>query len=168
MFKHVCTDKCGKWCPPRWLTRDLGILVLRIALGGMFLHHGLAKFADMQGTVAFFASLGFGTFWAWLAAFVETLGGIAILLGVLQGPAAILIAIEMLVVIFGVKWSKGFNSYEYELVFALALIAIALIGRGKYALMGCCCSCDACKQGTCPGSASCACSDSESESQKQG
>ncbi|MDB5258907.1 MAG: DoxX family protein [Candidatus Taylorbacteria bacterium] len=147
MFKHTCSESCGKWCPSQYLNRDVGILILRVGLGALFIHHGYLKLADMHGTVAFFASIGYGSFLAWLTAIVETVGGLAILLGVFQGPAAIALAIEMLVIIFNMKWSKGFNAFEFDLIFFFMLVGLALIGRGRYSVLKG--SCRTCKEGTC-------------------
>lgn len=147
MFKHTCSEKCGKLCPVQYLTRDLGILLLRIGLGGLFLYHGWTKLAAMDGTIAYFASIGYGAFLTWLVAIVETVGGAAILLGVFQGPAAIALAIQMLVIVFDMKWSKGYAAFEFDLVLAFLLVGLALIGRGRYSVLKG--SCRSCTEKTC-------------------
>ena len=45
---------------------DLGMLLLRLATGIIFIAHGWAKFSDMTGTVAFFGHLGMPSILAYL------------------------------------------------------------------------------------------------------
>ncbi len=61
---------------------NAGLLLVRLALAAVFLYHGITKFQNLDGTVAFFGQLGFAPFFAYLVATVETVGGAAMLLGV--------------------------------------------------------------------------------------
>ncbi len=63
---------------------DLAALLLRIALGVLYLAHSLQKIFvfTLPGTAQFFASLGLPGWLAYVTALVELFGGIALLLGV--------------------------------------------------------------------------------------
>ncbi len=115
---------------------DLGILLLRIGLGVVFLVHGYMKLSNMEGTISFFGMLGFPAILAWVVAIVETAGGVAMLLGLYTRYVGWAFAIIMAVAIAQVKWSKGFaGGYEYEAMLLLASLAAAYIAPGKYRVM---------------------------------
>lgn len=48
-------------------------------------------------------------FWAYVVGCAEFFGGICLLLGFLTRLAALILAIEFVVITFGIKWSKGFE-----------------------------------------------------------
>ncbi len=166
LMHHPMLQKC--------CNRDLGILLIRLAVGGAFIFHGLQKFQNMDGTIGFFSTLGLAPFFAYLVAGVETVGGIALVLGVVSSVAAVLLAIIMIVAIILVKWGMakqmGFGAMEIDVVLLGATLGLSMIGAGKYALMRGCCSgntcgsdcagCTDCKVGadgktTCDGCGSC-------------
>lgn len=115
-----------------------GMLLIRVALGALFLAHGIQKFTDLSGVEGFFDSLGFPApaALALLVALVETLGGLAIILGVGLKIAAALIAVVMVVAIVTVKFSQGFfGGYELDMVLLLVSIGLLLAHPGEFALM---------------------------------
>lgn len=116
---------------------NLGLLLLRLGLAAVFLQAGISKLSNIAGITGFFASLGLGVFFVYLVALVETLGGLAILLGVWTRWAGILLAIDMLFAIILVKGALGFAGagYRFELILLLASLAVVFSGAGKYALM---------------------------------
>jgi len=130
------------------MTTDAGFaaLTLRIPVAIIFIAHGAQKlFAwfggyGLEGTGQWMASIGLepGYQLALLAGSAEFFGGLALLLGLLVRPAALMLSITMLVAIFSVHWVNGLfmsnNGYE----FALALLAIStsliFSGAGKVSL----------------------------------
>ncbi len=121
----------------------LGLLVLRVTLGSIFLVHGIQKLSNMEGTIAFFGMVGFSAFWAWLVAIIETVGGVGVILGIGTRFFASLFAIISLVVITGVKAGKGFSAVELDLAMLGLALGIGLLGCGKWSL------CRMRHQGTC-------------------
>lgn len=134
--------------------RNIGLLLIRIAVGGVFLAHGIQKLGNMDTIVSFFGQIGISAFFAWVVAIVETLGGLAILLGVLMVPSGILLAIVALFAIIYVRWRMGFfGGWEYEITLLISAIALATTGPGKYAVTDKCkmtCHGDSCGHESCP------------------
>ena len=115
---------------------DLGMLLLRLAVGVIFIAHGWGKFSDMASTIGFFGQLGMPSVFAYLVAAVELLGGLALVVGLYTDLAALLLAIVMVVALVYVKMATlkvGFvGGYEFDLVLLAANLAIMFVGPGKY------------------------------------
>ncbi len=125
--------------------RNLGMFLLRVVLGVVFILHGFDKLQNLEGVVGFFSSLGLAPFFAYFVAYTEFLGGIALLLGVFSRYAAYALSIVMVVAIFLVKIKMGFlGGYELDLVLLVSLLAVAWSGSGKYSLSGKMCGCGNC------------------------
>jgi putative oxidoreductase len=144
---------------------DIGLLLIRVALGVVFLYHGVQKLGDMDKVVGFFGMLGFHASLAWFVAIVEAVGGAALILGVfvqIVGPA---LAIIMLVAIFKVKFGKGYPAMELDILLLLSLLGISATGPGKYSVLKHLCGCqkkcgstaevEVKKEGCCGGSGNC-------------
>jgi putative oxidoreductase len=127
----------------RGANAGLGLLVLRVVIGFVFLWHGLGKLigppfagGGMDGTITFFSTIGMpmATLTAWFAAILETLGGAALILGVAVPIAGLLLAIEMLVAIIKVKLGTGFSGpgggFEFELTLLAGCVCLMLAGPG--------------------------------------
>ncbi|SFT70525.1 putative oxidoreductase [Actinopolyspora lacussalsi subsp. righensis] len=117
--------------------RDLALLLGRVVLGIVFIVHGLQKLTQwgISGTAESFAGMGIPApgLSAWFAALVETLGGIALILGVALPLAGVLLAAVMLGALFFVHLSQGFSGYEYVLVLAAAALTLGFSG-GNYSV----------------------------------
>ena len=91
----------------------------------------------LEGTGQWMTSIGLepGYTMALLAGSAEFLGGIALFLGLLTRPAAIVSAITMLVAIFSVHLGNGLfltnNGYEYALALFAMTTALAIQGAGR-------------------------------------
>lgn len=115
---------------------DVGLLLIRFGLAAVFIVHGLMKFQNMDMTIVFFSGLGLPAFMAYVVAAVETLGGIAMLIGYKSRIAGYLLAIVMAVAIILVKSGAGFvGGFEFDLMLLLASLGIALSGSGRYAIV---------------------------------
>lgn len=123
-------------------TAPYAALILRVALGAMFIAHGLVLKAfvfGLPGTAQFFESLGLPGAFAYLVFAAETLGGIALILGVKTR----LVAAALLPVLLGATWVHAGNGWlfsaqgggwEYPVFLAVAVVVQALLGDGAYAL----------------------------------
>lgn len=122
-----------------------GVFLVRVVLGLVFIMHGLAKIQNMEGTIGFFASLGLASFFAYLVAYVELLGGIAVLLGIYSRVAGYLLAVIMVFAIFMVKLKSGFvGGYEFDLLLLVSALLVAWHGAGPYSVSGKMCGCGSC------------------------
>ncbi|MDW7747516.1 DoxX family protein [Halomonas sp.] len=121
-------------------------LVLRVPVGLILAAHGAQKLFGwfggygLEGTGQWLASIGLapGTLMALLAGGAEFFGGLALVLGLLARPAALVSAFTMLVAIFAVHIGNGLfmanNGYEYALTLFAATAALAIQGAGRFAL----------------------------------
>lgn len=109
------------------------MLLVRLALAVVFILHGWEKVADMAKTVEAFGGMGFAPFWAYLVAWVELLGGLAMLLGVWTKCVGYLLAIIMAVAIYVVKgMGMGLSGgYEFNVVLLLIALGVAFAGPGE-------------------------------------
>ncbi|MFD1505713.1 DoxX family protein [Georgenia yuyongxinii] len=128
---------------PRAL-RDVLLLLARVGLGAVFLAHGLQKFLSygMAATTESFAAMGVPApgLSAWVAALVETVGGVALIFGVLTPVFALLLAAEMIGALLIVHLPFGIwvteNGYELVLALAAGALALAAAGAGRFSVDG--------------------------------
>jgi putative oxidoreductase len=118
---------------------NAALAILRIVLGGIFIAHGAQKLFvfGLTGVVGAFGQMGVplpGVIGPAIA-FLEFFGGIALVLGLVTRPVALLIAVDMLGAISLVQISKGLiGGYEFELSLLGSALALALAGAGEYSL----------------------------------
>lgn len=123
-------------------TAPYGALVLRLALGVMFLAHaGLKIFVfTPAGTVGFFESIGLPGILAYATIAAELVGGVALILGVFTRQVSLalvpLLAGTIIFVHGGNGWAFGNEGggWEYPAFLIAASIAQALLGDGAYNL----------------------------------
>jgi putative oxidoreductase len=120
----------------------LGLTVLRVVLGATFLLHGWQKVTEwtIAGTQASFAQMGVpaAELAAPVAAVVELVGGLMLLLGLGTRVAAALLALTMLGALVLVHLPAGFfaadGGVELVLLLAAASVLFALAGAGRWSL----------------------------------
>jgi len=117
-------------------------LVLRVPVGIILIAHGAQKLFGwfggygLEGTGQFMASLGLepGYLMALLAGSAEFFGGLALVLGVLTRPSALISAFTMAVAMFTAHIGNGLfmanNGYEYALTLLAVTVALAIQGAG--------------------------------------
>ncbi|MST04026.1 MAG: DoxX family protein [Candidatus Pacebacteria bacterium] len=125
-------------CSEKW--QEIAPLILRIAIGAIFIAHGWQKIGDPEGAISgFFTQVGIPAagFFAALVSWVEFLGGIALVVGFLTHWATKLLGIVMLVAIFTVHIKNGLigpNSMELPLSLLAGLVSLMITGPGKYSM----------------------------------
>lgn len=115
---------------------EVGALLLRVFLGLTFFMHGLSKFqAGIENIAGWFASIGLPSFLAYVVAFIELAGGIALILGLGTRIISALLALIMVGATFKVKLAAGFlgngQGAGYELDLALFVMAIFIVMNGS-------------------------------------
>ena len=132
----------------RVLATDNGLapLALRVPTGIIFAAHGAQKLFGMfggyglEGTGQWMDSIGLapGVLMALLAGSAEFFGGLALILGLLARPAALVLAVTMRVALVAVHLDKGFfmatNGYEYALALLAVSVSIVFSGGGRASL----------------------------------
>jgi len=125
---------------------DLGLLIIRLVIGLLFVGHGAQKLFGwfggygLKGTGGWLDSIGVkpGVAMALVAGLGELVGGLLFATGVGFWAGAVLIAITMLVAIVKVHGQNGLwvtqNGYEYNLTLIAVAIGLALVGPGAYVL----------------------------------
>ncbi|SFJ15218.1 putative oxidoreductase [Paenibacillus sp. UNC496MF] len=125
---------------------DLGLLLIRIVIGLLFVGHGAQKLFGWfggygpKGTGGWMESVGIkpGVAMAVVSGLMELVGGLLFGAGLLTTVGAVLIALTMLGAIAKVHGKNGIwstaNGYEYPLVVLVVVIGVALAGAGSYSI----------------------------------
>jgi putative oxidoreductase len=123
---------------------DLGKLVLRVALGALILFHGVSKLIHGPGfVVQQLARAGLPTALAYGAYVGEVAAPLLVMLGLWTRPAALVIAVNMLVAIALVHLGQFFTladtggwALELQGMYLGAALAVALLGAGRFSAGG--------------------------------
>ncbi|HZI28104.1 MAG TPA: DoxX family protein [Gemmatimonadaceae bacterium] len=121
---------------------DTGKLLLRIAVGGLLLMHGVYKVQNGIGFVTdSVVRNGLPAFFAYGVYVGEVVAPVLVLMGLLTRAAGLVIAFDMIGAIFlarsaeiGTTRPGGAWAIEAEMLFLLGGLAIACLGGGKFAL----------------------------------
>ena len=116
---------------------NVGLLVLRVFIGGALLTHGWGKmFGGLEQFTGFVASLGVPapSVMAFLAAFAESFGAILLAIGLLTRPAAFLIVATMAVAVFGAHKGAAFSVQEAAWLYLVPALFFLLKGAGQWSV----------------------------------
>jgi len=117
-------------------------LLLRLALGALFLAHGLLKLLVFKpsGTASYFRSLGLPGFVGYLTIAAELGGGTLLILGIATSLVSLALIPLILGTIFMVHGSKGWmfsnegGGWEFPAFWAVSLLLQAMLGSGAFSL----------------------------------
>ena len=118
---------------------DYAAVLLRVALGVMFIAHGLLKVMvfTLPGTVGFFESIGFPGWTAYIVTIAEIGGGALLLAGI----ATRAVSLALLPVLLGATYvhlgngwvfSNANGGWEYPVFLTVTLLVQALLGPGRF------------------------------------
>ena len=110
------------------------VFLLRLVLGIILIVHGWPKISDPQKNAKNFDGMGFkpGALWGTIAALLEFVGGIAMIIGFLVGLISLFLAIQFVVIIIW-KISKKMpfvHGWEFDLL--ILAVILALVGSYGY------------------------------------
>ena len=115
---------------------DLASILLRLAVGTLFIYHGYPKLTSMRKG-EFMKSVGMPTVLVPFGGFVEFFGGLGLLVGLLTPIIAVLAALWML----STTWfsiakikKKYMGGYELDITIILVSLALAFIGGGTFSI----------------------------------
>ena len=122
--------------------RNIGLLILRVGLGIMFILHGYPKmFGGPEkwveaGTAVEALGIGFAPmFFGFLAAVAEFFGGIFLVLGLFFRPASALLLMVMLVATAQhISSGDPFSTTSHSIELAIVFLSLLFIGPGQHSL----------------------------------
>jgi putative oxidoreductase len=122
--------------------RDLGLLILRLGIGLMFIYRGWPKIdggAEMwKGLGSAMGNLGINflpEFWGLMSAVTEFGGGALFALGLFFRPVALLMAINMAVAtVFHFHNGDNLMTASHAIEMGVVFISVFLIGPGKLSI----------------------------------
>ena len=121
------------------MIKSFGLLILRISIGTMLIHHGYEKTADIQNFAdAFVRPIGLQIpiLSSYIAAYSEIYGSWLLIVGLFTRFAALSIVGTIGVAIYHAIVTAGFNIYLLELLILYmgGSLCILLLGSGDFAL----------------------------------
>ena len=112
--------------------RSLGLLLIRIATGLVFFMHGWQKIHSLAMVGGMMVGFGLPYSVGIFIAYLEVIGGLALILGIATRVLGVVFGIEMLVAILLTGIGRGYHAHELEIVLMLLSFGLALAGSGKY------------------------------------
>ncbi|HET8886582.1 MAG TPA: DoxX family protein [Salinimicrobium sp.] len=116
---------------------NIALLIIRVAIGGMMLAHGIPKLLMLFGPEPLQFPGMFGMSPALtlgLAVFAEFLCSIFIIFGLWTRLASIPLIITMVVAVFYVHVADPFSSKELGLQYLMGYVVLLLLGSGKFSI----------------------------------
>ena len=126
----------------RYRTHDWGLLLLRVGIGVMFTVHGYPKltggptaWAEIGGVMKL-VGLDFApTFWGFMAAFAEAIGGQLLAVGLFfRWVCALLLGTMVMATLMHLSKGDGFGDYSHALESAFVFLGLAFAGPGRFSL----------------------------------
>lgn len=140
----MMSSSCNAWFAKRGVAT--GLLILRVFVAFIFIRAGAMKlFGGMDMFTGMVTGLGFPApaLFAYLAALIEFVGGIAVLLGIGTRVFGALMAIVLCVAFFGAhKGNLNMGMGAFALIGST--LALAFTGSGPWAI-----GCPRCRKGSC-------------------
>jgi putative oxidoreductase len=120
----------------------IGLLILRIGIGIMFILHGWPKITGgperwekLGGAMSNLGITQFPVFWGFMAAFAETAGGLLLALGLFFYPACILLLFTMIVAaVMHISKGDGLGGWSQPIELATVVFSLLVTGAGSYRL----------------------------------
>jgi len=125
-----------------WRNNDLGLLVLRVSLGGLMLFHGIHKLIFGVGFIGdMLSGMGLPSFLAYGALLCELVAPIMLIAGLWTRAAAAAMVANMIVAIlmvhlpgfFALDAMTGAWTVELPAIYMLGALALCFTGGGRYA-----------------------------------
>ena len=114
---------------------DLASIILRLAIGTLFVYHGYMKLTPVARKGEWMKTVGLPTALVPFAGIVELLGGLGLLVGLLTPMLSILATLWMV----STTWfsiakakKKYFGGYELDITLLLLALGLVFVGGGTF------------------------------------
>ncbi|MFT5969945.1 MAG: putative oxidoreductase [Flavobacteriales bacterium] len=122
--------------------KNLGLLIIRLGLGVMFMLHGYPKLFggyerwEFLGQQMQLIGINFiPTFWGFMASTSEFVGGLFFILGFLYKPTTLILTFTMIIAsLYHISIGDGINGTSHPIEMAIVFIGLLFTGPGKYSL----------------------------------
>lgn len=118
--------------------QPLALVLLRVAFGVIFLSHGYPLLTHRTSSLyTVFAQHGIASYWVYISGVLEVFGGGLLLLGLFTRGAALLLAIEIVLLMWKVYTPQSYfavHEYAYPMVVAVGCFALAAFGAGPVSI----------------------------------
>ena len=122
--------------------RDVGLLILRVGIGVMFLFHGYPKLAGGPETwsmvglaVSNFGLSAYPAFWGFMAAISEFGGGLLLIAGFFLRPACVMMLCVMITATtMHLRQGDPFATFSHPIEDGIVFLSLILIGPGRFSL----------------------------------
>lgn len=123
-----------------WTNSDVGVLIVRIALGGIIFFHGFHKITHgIADQYEILANNGIPGVFIYFVYVSEVLAPVLIVLGILTRLSSLTIIVTMIVIFYALPFPIGIDEHgamniESQLYFLLLSVALFFTGPGRYVL----------------------------------
>ena len=122
--------------------KDLGLFIIRLGLGIMFMLHGVPKLMGgpelwykLGGAMQELGVYSIPTFWGFMAAAAEGLGGLFLVLGFCFRPACLFMALTMAVAVKKhLGGGEGLMAASHALEDGIVFLGLLFVGPGNFAI----------------------------------
>jgi putative oxidoreductase len=128
---YICMIKIVNSTSRFLYKKSVGLLLIRLGLGLLFFTHGLMKVQALSMVAQMFAHFGFFPWVGFVIAWLEVIGGLALILGVATRLFAFLFGVEMLVATILIGFTRGIG---IEFVLAIVSFGLMFTGSGRYSV----------------------------------
>jgi putative oxidoreductase len=124
-----------------WSDSDVGVLILRITVGGLLLLHGIHKVqTGLEDQMGLLAAKGIPAFFMYLVYVSEIVAPVLIILGIFTRLSAASIVVTMLVVLYVAPFplmamgEHGEWAIEIQMFYLFVPLALFFIGPGRFSV----------------------------------
>lgn len=122
--------------------KNLGLLLIRIGLGILFIWHGIPKLAggpdlwEKIGGAMKNVGISYApAFWGFMAAVTETFGGLLLMIGLVFRPVCLLLVINLIIAAM-MHFAKGdgLQGASHAIEDAIMFLGLVFVGPGLYSI----------------------------------
>lgn len=122
--------------------KNVGLLIIRVGLGIMFIYHGYPKlmggpkeWTELGGSMKYVGIHFLPMVWGLLAAATELLGGFLLIIGLAFRPVCILLFINLVIAaLMHLRTGGGLGEAAHAVEDAIVFAGLIFIGPGKYSV----------------------------------